>query len=537
MTTAATRAAGRRPQVLLINPPNTSDVAGIVATVTRSQDLTDWANVPNLGILTLASAVADIPGITPVYMDGTVVAGADILRYAEDNAASLLAVGMSMLTASYAAGLDLLRALKRIKPEVVTVVGNDHFTALPALCLHNQRDCIDYGFAGNEVVGPFRALIADLASGTVRGPHAYPGLAAWTDAGLVRAAQRPEPVYTGQRPALIDAVFAHGRQYRANFLRRVGPRLGELLGVRLHAGLPVEIARGCIKFSRDDACSFCSIQYGGMWRNAVDGPASAWQLIGKAVRAGYDYLSVTADELPLTFGSLLRQMRDRPPAWWRALPAQDRPLLAGYARADGLSDPRHAAMLRELNIRYLMVGLDAGSPLSLAALNKPLSPARGGDPGYRAERMFEHNLAALEVARNEGLLLKAGFVVGHIGMTSELLAANVDAIRALIDKGKGAIASVDIEVLSPEPGSLDYRYLTEPGLASAAAERLGVVIGDHGTRAEIARAHARLDVSDRESAMRDHVRALMPGLQFADLAAARAQVRAHCRQAGVVIGE
>ena len=141
------------------------------------------------------------------------------------------------------------------------------------------------------------------------------------------------------------------------------------------------------------------------------------------------------------------------------------------------------------------------------------------------------------MARDEGLLLKAGFVVGHIGMTSELLAANVDAIRALVDQGKGAIASVDIEVLSPEPGSLDYRYLTEPGLASAAAERLGVVIGDHGTRAEIARAHARLDVSDRESAMRDHVRALMPGLQFADLAAARAQVRAHCRQAGVVIGE
>jgi anaerobic magnesium-protoporphyrin IX monomethyl ester cyclase len=526
------------PQVLLINPPNSSDEQeGNGTTVTRSQDLTDWANVPNLGILTLAAAVADIPGVTPVYIDGTVVARAEILRYLEENAADLLAVGLSMLTASYAAGLDLLRAVKLIRPQVVTVVGNDHFTALAALCLENQHDCIDYGFVGNEVVRPFRALIADLAAGKPRDLGAYPGLAAWTDGGPVLTPQRPEPVYTGQRPGLIDAVFPHSTQYRANFLGRVGRRLRELLGTDLHAGIPVEFARGCIKFSRDDACSFCSIQYGGLWRNSVDSPESAWRLMRDAVRAGYDYLSLTADELPLTFGPLLRSMRDAPPAWWRAMQAAERPVLAGYARADGLSDPRHAAVLRELNIRYLMVGLDAGSPLSLAALNKPLAPARGGDPGYRAERMFEHNVTALEVARNEGLLLKAGFVVGHIGMTRDLLAANVESICALIDKGKGAIASVDIEVLSPEPGSLDYRYLTEPGLAAAAAARLGVLIGDDDVRRPIARDRARLDVIDREAAMRDYARALMPALEFGDLAAARAQVRAHCKQAGVVIGE
>src|SRR5205823_3285578 len=137
----------------------------------------------------------------------------------------------------------------------------------------------------------------------------------------------------------------------------------------------------------------------------------------------------------------------------------DRPLLAGYARADGLSDPRHAALLRTLNIRYLMVGLDAGSPVSLAALNKPLAPVRGGDAAYRAERMFEHNIAALETAREEGL------------------------------------------------------------------------------RQEIARRHERLDIIDREDAMRDHVRALMPGLTLDDLAGARARVRAHCKAAGIVIGE
>jgi len=56
-------------------------------------------------------------------------------------------------------------------------------------------------------------------------------------------------------PHLIDAVFPHSRYYQANFRGRVGRRLTELLGVELRAGLPVELARGCIKFSRDDACS------------------------------------------------------------------------------------------------------------------------------------------------------------------------------------------------------------------------------------------------------------------------------------------
>jgi radical SAM superfamily enzyme YgiQ (UPF0313 family) len=526
------------PQVLLINPPNSSSVLdGADPTVTRSEDLTDWANVPSLGVLTLASAIADIPGITPVYLDGTVVAWPDILSYIEENAGDLLAVGVSMLTASYEAALALLRTVKQIRPQVHTIAGNDHFTALAGLCLDNRPDCIDFGFVGNEVIGPFRALIGDLAAGTLRAPGAYPGLAARTSSGLVFTPQQPEPIFTGQRPHLIDAVFPHSRQYQANFRGRVGRRLAELLGVELRAGLPVELARGCIKFSRDDACSFCSIQYGGLWRNSVDGPESAWRLLEDAVRAGYDYLSLTADELPLTFGSLLRQMARDAPAWWTATAPADRPVLAGYARADGLSDPRHAALLRTLNIRYLMVGLDAGSPVSLAALNKPLAPARGGDAAYRAERMFEHNIAALDTARDEGLLLKAGFVLGHIGMTPELLELNVESICTLIDSGKGAIASVDIEVLSPEPGSLDYRYLTEPRAAAAAAARAGLEIAGHGIRAEIARGHERLDVIDREEAMRDHVRALMPGLTLGDLARARARVRAHCKTAGIVIGE
>jgi radical SAM superfamily enzyme YgiQ (UPF0313 family) len=524
-------------QVLIINPPNSSSVMDTVAcTVTHPDELTDWANVPSLGALTLASALADIPGITPVYLDGTVIPWPDLLAYIAENAADIFAVGVSVLTASYEAGLQLLEHVKQVQPRAWTILGNDHFTALAQTCLAHHRDCVDFGFAGNEVVGPFRALIGDLHAGRLRSPGAYPGLAAWAGDRVVLTPQQPEPVFTGQRYELIDAVFPHSQHYQRNLQTRVGPRMRELMGAEVSSGVPVEFARGCIKFSRDDACTFCSIQYGGMWRNSLKDPAHAWDMLHRATEAGYDYLSVTADELPLTFGTLLREMVATRPDWWTAAGSQ-RPLLAGYARADGLANPRHAATLRELNIRYLMVGLDAGAPLSLAALNKPLAPAKDTDPHRRAERMFQHNIAALHAARNEGLSLKAGLVVGHLGMTPELLKLNTEAMCTLIDNGKQALASVDIEVLSPEPGSRDYQYLTQPALAAAAAARLGLTVADDGVRHRVAREHAFLDVIDREQAMSDYILAVMPGLTLADLAEARATVRAHARNAGILVGE
>jgi hypothetical protein len=442
-----------------------------------------------------------------------------------------------MLTASYEAGLELLRHTKAVRPGIRTVVGNDHISALSRQCLTRRRADIDFGFAGNEVIGPFRALIADLQRGGLRGPAAYPGLIAWTSDGLVETPQRPEPLFTAHDYRLIDAAYPHTTSYTTNFATRMAPRLRKLLGIPVHNGVPLELARGCIKFSRHDACTFCSIQYGGMWRNSVPDAAQAWSLIEHAVHAGYDYLSLTADELPLTFGSLLREMRRTAPDWWRRLPDDERPVFGGYARADGLSNPRHAATLRELGIRYLMIGLDAGSAVSLSALNKPLAPNRGGDPMYRAERMFQHNLDALDRARDEGIFLKAGFVVGHLGMTRSLLEENVQSICELVDRGKGAIVSSDIEVLSPEPGSFDYRYLTEPAFATAAAQRLGLRIADMDVRAEIAERYAELDAIDREQAMDDYVRAVMPELVLDDLAKAREQLREHCRSNGVFVGE
>jgi anaerobic magnesium-protoporphyrin IX monomethyl ester cyclase len=92
-------------------------------------------------------------------------------------------------------------------------------------------------------------------------------------------------------------------------------------------------------------------------------------------------------------------------------------------------------------------------------------------------------------------------------------------------------------VLSPEPGSVDFRYLTEPALAGATARRLGLTIADPGPRADIAARYSGLDVLDREQAMDDYVRAVMPELTLEDLAKARDRLREHCQANGVFIGE
>ncbi|GAA3434196.1 hypothetical protein GCM10018954_038000 [Kutzneria kofuensis] len=99
-------------------------------------------------------------------------------------------------------------------------------------------------------------------------------------------------------------------------------------GHHCHQG---QIGRGCIKFARNDACSFCSIRFGGMWRNSVPSAEAAWQVIHAAHTAGYDYLYLTADELPLMFGRLLL---------WRSWTGCKRGIGSRFARSEPRSRVR-----------------------------------------------------------------------------------------------------------------------------------------------------------------------------------------------------
>jgi radical SAM superfamily enzyme YgiQ (UPF0313 family) len=524
-------------QVLVVSPPNSNTVIdGASCTVTKPEEHTDWSDFPNLGVLTLVSALQSVPGVEPVYIDGTVVPWPKVLRYVEDNAGDILSLCISALTATYEAGLHLCAAAKSVNSRIVTILGNDHVTALTRECMLSRSGVIDYAFVGNEVVGSFVDFIATLsAGGDVAAGH-YAGLVSFDGTKVTVRPQRSEPIHTRIDYSLIDRVFDHSALYRHNFGSRVLPTFKRLTGRAVTAGMPIEIGRGCIKFRRNDACSFCSIQYGGMWRNSVPDGEAAWAVIHAAHVSGYDYLYLTADELPLTFGRLLREMVASPPRWWAELPEDERPVMVGYARADGLSDERHAATLRALGVRQLMVGLDAGTAVSLRAMKKPLVSIREVNSTFRAEKMFDHNVRALQSAKNVDLLLKVGFVIGHIGMDAELLQENVDSMKVLLASGAGSIASLDVEVLSPEPGSLDFKMLLDPAMARARAAELGLQIPSQREHESRARKWRDKDIIDREEAMADYVESVMPGLTLKDLAEARAEVRDYGKHLGLTIG-
>ncbi len=384
--------------VVVVSPPNSNTVLdGAACTVTSPIEHTDWSDFPNLGVLTLASAVATISRVEAVYLDGTVIDWAEIAAFVDDHAGDILALCISALTATYEAGLHLARRAKLANPAMITIFGNDHLTALPHECMTAQSDLIDYAFFGNEVVQSFISLIAALTQAGPIDPSDFPALIhRHPDRGVTINPAQTEGLFVDVDYGLIDEHFDHTSLYAHNFAKRVIPTFERLTGRRVHAGTPIEFARGCIKFARNDACSFCSIQYGGLWRNSVNTAADAWNVIEHADTHGYDYLYITADELPLTFGRLLADMANAPPPWWAERYEAERPVMVGYARADGLSNERNAANLRALNIRQLMVGLDAGTALSLQAMRKPLAPPSDKHSPYRAEEMFNHNARALQ---------------------------------------------------------------------------------------------------------------------------------------------
>ncbi|GHB81953.1 hypothetical protein GCM10010306_090490 [Streptomyces umbrinus] len=526
-----------RDEVLVIVPPNSNTVIdGQLLTVTRPEEHSDWSDFLCLGALSLVSALAENPQIAPVYIDGTVIALDEVLAYITDHAEHILAVCVGVLTANFEAGVLIAQHAKTTDPCITTVVGNDHFSSLWSECM-TAAPCLDFGFVGNEVVGPFIRLIAALRAGVPVEPEKLPGLVYRTSEGPRLVAPSREPVFTGLDYGHVDGAFQHTALYTGNFQNRIAPRMHALLGRKVTAGVPVEIGRGCVKFAGDDACTFCSIHAGQLWRNQV-GPDEAWAVLEAAFAAGYDYLYLTADELPLTFSKLLTAMDGTRPGWWSALAEEERPVLVGYGRADGIADPRRTALLTGLGVRQIMIGMDAGAPLSLAAMNKPLG-GRRRDVLAEAETLYRLNSTAITVAREHGLLVRAGFVVGHIGMTRQLLDENVERILALISEGAttGVFSAVDVEVLSPQPGARDYTYLTTPQAAWTAATHLGLSIADYPVLNKVAQRWSGRAVIPPEDAMRDYARALMPDLDFDELAQARTAIRRHAKACGVVIGE
>lgn len=518
--------------VIFVNPANSDDffasLEGGEGSVAKGVQHTDWANFPHLGVLSLASYVSKF-GYESVYFDGVAVAVDELYAYIRENADQVLAVCLSAITANFNSCLYIGEFVKSVDGNIKTIFGNDHFSVMHEKIMQRYWS-VDYGVVGNEVYQTLKDLLDTIRDhGDIS--RRLPSLVTKKIINPEGGGEEGVNYYIDY--SLIDRVFEHTCVYKKNFQARLTGRIHDLTQRFVTSGVPVEIARGCIKFNGDDACSFCSIQYGGMWRNYLN-HEQAWDAIKTAHDNGYDYLYITADELPLTFGRLLLDMDKFKPKWWLDLPLHQRPMLVGYARADGMEKGNVMEAMANIGFKILFVGIDAGAMKSLQALKKPL---RKKDVIASSENMYMANINAMENARRFGVKVKAGFVLGHIGMNKELLGENVREYKKILAMGRDVIVSADVEMLSPEPGSKDYEYLISPEVAKREAKSLGLEISADPILIEVAGYYKEKDVFDRDIAINDYVRAMMPDLCKDDIAAVRDEIRSYSKSLGIVIGD
>jgi anaerobic magnesium-protoporphyrin IX monomethyl ester cyclase len=487
-----------RKLVLLICPPNTDDPDAL-----SNED----GVAPRTGILALASALKEVGDVEPVYIDGDVYTAAQICEFITLTRNDTLAVCVGPWTTGYPAALRIFTHARNENPHIVTILGSAHFTALPMLCMENQRELVDYGLVGYEIVGSFCQLVSDLARGQPVRP--CPGLLYRENGHVVQVPQQPEALFTRIDYSLIDGHLGHSEKYEANFRVNIVPYAKQLFGREPRGYGFLEVARGCIKFKSDDACSFCCLSRGGMWKNQVADAAEAWAALHNAYKAGIDYLFFVTDELPMTFRSLLVSMKQSMPAWFRDLSDEERPILEGYARADGLVVPSNADLLFELGFRNMFVGVDAGPLTSLKATNKQLNIAGRLDS---LERLYDANHRAFKEAKRAGLKVEIGYVLGHLGATPDLVEQSVSLWNDLVGDNLETLVGASVEILKPLPGSLDYRCMMDPELAAQRSKSLGLPIADERTRTEIAERWRSCDVIDGAAIGADYATALMPAL-------------------------
>ncbi len=486
---------------MLLNP---------ASTLRAAQDVRDRIFIQNLGLLTLGTSLrVTLRGVNVaakvLYYDGSLLGDDFIRRYIAENAERLAVIGYSSYTLNYGECVALARHAKRCNRNIINIIGNDHFSALYREVMSRQQGVFDYGFYGNDVVEGFADFVRDLLSGGIGDLSRYPGLV-FLDPQSTGAVRRclEKPAEFSRLPltdySLLDSLVPHADQYVREQHDIYSWAREEDLRMTV-----IEIARGCLKFGgrRSDsgiplnACDFCAIVPGS---NALSArPAErAWEIIHNAFKQGYNYLFVTADELPLTFWSLLQNMAAQMPDWYLRLKPSQRPRMMGYARADAFREclqERIDLLMNTLGYDHFFVGLDGFSSASLRALNKGINRNANGDGD-----LLRHNIIACEEIARRGGRLSSGIVITHMGITPDVLETNFQTMSRIVRQYRGLFMELDFELLCPIPGSLAFDYLRRPGLARAKADTLGVNVNERYLELLHAKYRDRDDVEPQELA-------------------------------------
>lgn len=513
-------------KILFVNAADTS----------RHVSSANTAIYPNLGILTLMSslkrAVAQLE-VELGYLDGTVYGNPFIQTYIEENFRSLSVICFSVLTANYGASIALANLARALNPKVVTIFGNDHFSALCECAMRRQPN-ISYGFYGNDVVEGFTDLVTDIISDTVMPLSSYRGLVYRDVSGEIK--QNPENPNEYGRLALVDytladTLFPHNVHYAAGQQKTYSFMRGR--GLRSQV---IDIGRGCIKFAGQrvnnipvNACDFCGIIPSG---KVISHQMSdrAWSILKNAYEQGYNYFYITADELPLTLWSLLRGMAQSIPDWYKNLPTQARPKMFGYARAEGFdTQPEKIDTIVDvLGFDHFFIGFDGLSKISLEVMNK--RPV-----GNKSYDLMKLNMEALQKVVAKGCLITAGIVVTHLGITPEILEENYRNLKEIVSQYPTTFAALDFGPLCPIPGSLTFRYLLDPEFARAKAEKHGLSV-DIGYLRSVQHKYLDQDLLDMNELVDDFIHGCCPRITTKDVDEHLGRIKSLAEKYKIVVG-
>lgn len=512
-------------KILFVNAADTS----------RHVSSANTAIYPNLGILTLMSSLKKTvrQGIDLGYLDGTVYGNPFIQTYIEENAQSISMICFSVLTANYGASVVLANLARALNPSIVTIFGNDHFSALYESVMKRQSN-VCYGFYGNDVVEGFTDIVSDIIFGSMMPLSSYHGLVYRGENGEIK--RNPEnPNEYNRLPlvdySLADTLFPHNEHYTRGQQKTYSFMRGRGLKSQV-----VDIGRGCIKFAGHrvsdipvNACDFCGIIPG----NRVILPQTAdraWAILKNAYDQGYNYFYITADELPLTLWGLLRGMTNSMPEWYKSLPVSQRPKMFGYARAEGFdTQPEKIDIIVDvLGFDHFFIGFDGLSKISLEVMNK--QPF-----GNKSYDLMKLNMEALQKVVKKGCRITAGLVVTHLGITPEILEDNYRNLEEIVSRYPSTFAALDFGPLCPIPGSLTFRYLIDPKFARSRAEKFGLSV-DVSYLESIRHKYLDQDLLDMDELVDDFIHGCCPKITTKHVNDHLGRIRTLAKKHSIVIG-
>ncbi|MBN8640678.1 MAG: cobalamin-dependent protein [Flavobacteriales bacterium] len=451
--------------VLFINTADTS----------RHTSSANTAIYPNLGLLTLANClkVKSENKIDVGYIDGTVYNNTIILEYIKTELSNIDVICFSVLTSNFGIAAQIAEEIKKIKPKVITIFGNDHFSALYNQILTNHK-YIDYGFYGNDVVFGFSDFVIDLLSNKLKELDTYAGLV-YRNYNQIMKNEEDATEYS--HIPLIDYNIVNSTlPHQQKYFEGQNSTYAFMRNRNLKSQV-IDIGRGCVKFSGNrinnvplNACDFCGIIPGS---KSILMPSyeRAWRIIKNAYDQGFNYLYVTADELPLTMWNLIKRMADNIPSWYNEIPIEKRPKLFGYARAEGFvtEEDKIDILIHKLGFDHFFIGFDGLSEISLKVMNK--QPVK-----QYVHTLMDYNYTALNKLGEAGCLITAGIVVTHLGITKSMLKENFEQLERFVTTYPTAFAALDFGPLCPIPGSQSFIYLTNPDFAEERARKFNLNI-------------------------------------------------------------